>query len=71
MILENETLDDPLFYIGKLIDVDHEKILIKGFSGAANWDEEDTIVYYDDITVMQIETNYIKFYKDYFDQNSK
>jgi hypothetical protein len=65
-IVEDELSDPPEFYIGRVISTDRKTIEIHEFSGVAKWAENVTEIDASKITCVQVGTNYIKFYEDYF-----
>lgn len=68
-IVECESLDDDVFSIGRFAGCDADGFLaIHEFSGAANWDDDLTKLDADDVTCVQLRSNYILPYQKYFDQ---
>lgn len=67
VILEEEGLDDSTFWIGRFVDADNGTVRMHEFSGAANWRDNLTRIGQDDITCCQLNTNYIRFYAEYFE----
>ena len=66
VILEDEVADDPEFIIGTLQSVDVDEVSIRFFTGAANWEDEPSVIEIARITSCQIKTNYINFYARHF-----
>ena len=68
MIIECEAQDEPDFFIGRVTKT--TKLGVQGhyFSGAANWEDEPSKLKFKDITCCQVATNYINFYKRYFER---
>lgn len=68
--IEDENPEYPLFYLGEIRNMGEESLSIAGFSGAANWDDEVSEVYYEDISCVQIGNNYANVYERYFERNA-
>lgn len=68
LIIEDENPEYPIFLIGKLLKIQTDNISLLGFSGAANWDEDESVMYYEDISSLQVDNNYIKFYKRFYER---
>ncbi|GAB4185494.1 MAG: hypothetical protein Tsb002_09220 [Wenzhouxiangellaceae bacterium] len=69
LIVEDESPEYPLFVLGELRHIGSDSVKLLGFSGAANWDDEVTEVYYEDISCMQLGNNYARAYERYFERN--
>lgn len=70
IIAEDETSDCPMFYLGEIRDIREDSVSILCFSGAANWDDEVSVIYYKDISCVQSGSNYAKVYERCFERNS-
>ncbi len=69
VIVECESLDGDVFTIGRFAGMDDDGfIAIHEFSGAANWDDNLTTLDIDDVTCVQLRSNYILPYQHYFDR---
>ncbi len=68
VILEDESSDEPDFYIGTIMDVTDHQVSLKYFSGAGKWDESPMQIPTSRITCCQTNTNYINFYARYFER---
>jgi len=68
--VEDENPEYPLFYLGEVRDIGIESVSILGFSGAANWDDETSEIYYEDISCVQTGNNYANVYERYFERNA-
>lgn len=68
--VEDENPDYPLFYLGEVREIGAESVSILGFSGAANWDDEASEIYYEDISSVQTGNNYANVYEKYFERNA-
>jgi hypothetical protein len=66
VILEDEMADDPEFIIGTLLSVDDDEVSVRYFTGAANWEDDPSVIETARITSCQIRTNYINFYARHF-----
>jgi len=66
VILEDETADEPEFIIGTLVSVDADEASVRFFTGAANWEDEPSVIEIARITSCQTKTNYINFYARHF-----
>ena len=68
-IVECESADEDVFTIGRYAGMDADDFLaIHEFSGAANWDDDLTRLAIEDVTCVQLRSNYILPYQRYFDQ---
>ena len=70
-IVENESVEQQEFYIGRVLNTDQSVVKLHEFSGAGNWFEEPTEIATNQITSCQVDSNYIKFYERFFDRRSK
>jgi hypothetical protein len=70
LILECELVENPKFSIGEVLEVGGDEVVIRTFTGAANWLEEPIGLLYEDITSCQVNTNYSNFYQRYFERNA-
>ncbi len=68
--IEDENPEYPLFYLGEIREIGAESVSILGFSGAANWDDEVSEIYYEDISCVQLGNNYANVYERYFERNA-
>ncbi len=68
IIVEDEDPSYPLFFLGTFKRITSDSIIIHGFSGVANWDDEESEIYFEDISSLQVNTNYINFYKRYYEK---
>jgi len=66
--LEDENSNDPSFYLGEVKNVGSKSVSILEFSGAANWRDENSAINYEDISCLQLNTNYAITYERYFDR---
>ena len=66
VILEREHLDDSDFWIGRFVDSTEDMIRLHEFTGAANWEDKLTHICETDVTCCQLNTNYVRFYAQYF-----
>lgn len=71
VIVENESQNNRLFAIGRVLDVSGDYVSVLEFSGMANWESEATHIALGDITCCQIQSNYINFYARYFERSGK
>lgn len=69
IILEEESLDESGFWIGRYVWREDQTHWMHEFTGAGNWNPDLTELDLNAITCCQIETNYIRFYQRYFDLN--
>jgi hypothetical protein len=68
-IVECECSDDGMFAIGRHAGCDADDFLaIHEFSTAGNWDGDLTKFAIEDVTCVQLRTNYILHYQRYFDR---
>ena len=65
-ILEEETLDESRFWIGRYVGREDQTHWMHEFTGAGNWGKELTQINLDVVTCCQLDTNYIRFYQSYF-----
>ena len=70
IILEDEAADDPEFIIGRLTAVDGDEASVRFFTGAANWEDDPSVIEIGRITSCQTKTNYINFYARHFARNN-
>jgi hypothetical protein len=70
VIIENEAANPKEFFIGRIAALSTEKVDLREFSGAGNWDRENTTIAHQSITCCQVDTNYIKFYSRHFQRSS-
>ena len=68
--IEDENPEYPLLYLGEIHAAETESVSIIGFSGAANWDDEVSVIYYEDISCVQLGNNYVNVYERYFERNA-
>ena len=68
--VEDETSDYPLHFFGYLKKIKKHSISLKSFTGAGNWHKGKTVMYYDDISAIQIGSNYIDTYARYFQRKT-
>ncbi len=69
--VEGETSKYPIHEIGIIKKIKKHSLSIKGFTGATNWTEGKTIMFYEEISAQQIGSNYLKNYERYFQRNSR
>ncbi len=53
-------------YMGRIISLEEESILISEFLGSGRWLEDHTTVYYEDITCAQLGNRYLLAYEEIF-----
>jgi hypothetical protein len=70
LIVECELMEEPEFSIGEILEVRGDKVVMRTFTGAANWVEVPVDLLYEEITCCQANTNYTNFYQRYFDRNA-
>ena len=60
VIIECEDLEEPSsdFYIGQILDMDHETVRFSNFDAMGEWDEEPSEILLHEITKVQIDTPY-------------
>jgi hypothetical protein len=68
-ILEEESLDESNFWMGRYVWREDETHWMHEFTGAGNWHDKLTEIDPTKITCCQLETNYIQFYQQYFNSN--
>ena len=69
IILEEETDEDDMFYIGFLSDIDEDEFVeLDCFTGAGRFEDEVTLVDMEEITCISFESNYTLHYQRYFDR---
>lgn len=66
MMIEDEFTGFDMTYIGKLEKVKKQQLIMHQFSGVGNWDNDQTPVYYDWISLCHIYSNYVNLYEKYF-----
>ncbi len=66
LILEDENPEYPLFFLGEISKIAKDGVSIRGFSGAANWDDELSEISFKDISSLQAGNNYAQVYERYF-----
>ncbi|MGB7328534.1 MAG: hypothetical protein WBD31_26895 [Rubripirellula sp.] len=72
VIIEQELSEPPFVHYGTFIDKDDDDFVrIHEFSGAANWDDELTLIPLEEITCVQTDTNYLRPYERYFKLNPR
>jgi hypothetical protein len=49
-----------------LLSVDDDEVSVRYFTGAANWEDDPSVIETARITSCQIRTNYINFYARHF-----
>jgi hypothetical protein len=69
MVVECEADEENIFLIGRVLKSTAASVQIQEFSGAANWEEIPAKARFKNITSCQVGTNYINFYRRYFDEN--
>lgn len=70
VIVENEQPLRSSFWIGKLDGVQASHLNLHEFSGAGIWATEVSEIRYDEITCCQIDSNYLRGYSKYFEDQS-
>ena len=68
--IEDENPEYPLFYLGEILKIGVESVSILGFNGTANWDDDISEIYYENISCVQIGNNYANIYERYFERNA-
>lgn len=66
VIIEREQPVDACFWIGQHLGSTSQNIRLREFTGSGRWLEDPTDIPADDVTCCQLNTNYIRFYADYF-----
>ena len=66
-ILEQESLDESMFWSGRSVWREDGTHWLHEFTGAGNWGDALTKIDLNTVTCCQVETNYIRVYQDYFD----
>jgi hypothetical protein len=59
VIIECEDLENAGFYIGKIIEVNTDSVLLLNFNAVGEWDQEPTTIPFKDITSVSIDKKYI------------
>jgi len=67
---EDETSEYPLHFIGYLKKIKKHSISLKSFTGAGNWEKGKTVMYYEEISAIQIGSNYLNTYARYFQRKT-
>ncbi|WP_252179882.1 hypothetical protein [Endozoicomonas sp. 4G] len=67
-IIEEEELESPGFTIGTIESLDNESVSMRYFTGVGRWLEELEVLNFEDITSLQIGSNYLNVYERYFDR---
>jgi hypothetical protein len=70
LIFESERAKEPLFEIGRLVEVTSSQVEVHGFSGTARWAKETTSIPFSELTCVQANTNYINTYQRYFTRSA-
>jgi hypothetical protein len=70
VILEGETVEDSDFWIGRYVDSTDDLLRLHEFTGAGTWDDKLTYIRQTDVTCCQLNTNYIRFYAQYFETHT-
>lgn len=67
VIIECEVGDEAKdeFFIGRLIRVNRKSVSLLYFSAVGKWDEEPTVIPFDEITTVRFDENYIKVFSKY------
>ena len=65
-IIENESQRSGGFHIGQIVAVRQQSVTMQEFSGAGNWKRQHTEIDLNDVTICEIDTNYINFYARHF-----
>ena len=65
-ILEEETLDNSGFWIGRYAWREDQTHWMHEFTGAGDWKDKMTQIDLDVVTCCQLDTNYIRFYQRHF-----
>lgn len=65
MIIECEDEDIEDFYIGKVISIDDEGFEFTHFDGLGKWTTEPSWIDFDEITLIQLETPYLRTFWKY------
>lgn len=67
VILEEESLGNCEFRMGRYVKRKGGANYIQCFSGAGNWHDDLTNVDLESVTCCQLDTNYIRYYQEHFD----
>ncbi len=67
VILEEESLEDSRFLIGRYVWRENGTHQMHEFTGAGNWSDRLTEIDLESITCCQLDTNYIRYYQRHFD----
>ncbi|WP_413432553.1 hypothetical protein [Crateriforma spongiae] len=68
-ILEEESLDESGFWIGRYVWREDRTHWMHEFTGDGNWEDDLTELDLDAVTCCQLDTNYVRFYQRYFDSH--
>jgi hypothetical protein len=68
LILQAEAKTTPSFVIGRLVKATAKQAEVLGFSVDGRWYTAPTCIRYSDLTWVQADTNYIRFYQRHFDR---
>lgn len=63
--VEEENESNPLFYLGVLNGVYGESLKLQEVNGAGNWGEEETEVFFEDVSCIQMDNKYLNTYERY------
>lgn len=64
-IIECEGLEDPEFYLGRLVDVDAERVALRYITVTGLVEEEITHVPLEDITLVRFDERYVRYFAKY------
>jgi len=68
-IVEEESLDESGFWIGRYVWREDQTHWMHEFTGAGRWEDELTQLDLDAVTCCQLDTNYIRYYQRHFDSH--
>lgn len=64
--IDEDRTEDGRSTIGEVHSINPGNVSVLGFSGAANWDEYETVHHFKDITCVQVGGHYMNMYKRHF-----
>jgi hypothetical protein len=70
MIIECEDDEEAVedFYIGHVVSISDEDLSFEHFDALGRWEEEPSTIRFDEITLIQFETPYIKIFSKYLSE---
>ncbi|MCZ4409474.1 hypothetical protein O3Q51_11685 [Cryomorphaceae bacterium 1068] len=69
--IEDEEAEETDFVIGRIVRVNKKSVSIQYFDGLGQLDSETTRVYYENITIVNFNTRYIRTYSKYLKEPKK